>query len=430
MNYQEAIDFLFAQLPMYQRTGPSAYKANLDNSLVLDKHFNSPHRNFPTIHVGGTNGKGSISHMLASVFQANELKTGLYTSPHLISFRERIKINGKQIPEEYVKNFVNQNQKIIQKLKPSFFELTVAMAFKYFSDENVDIAIIEVGLGGRLDSTNIIQPVLSIISNISLDHTNLLGNTIEAIAIEKAGIIKRNTPIIIGEYQNEITHIFNETSKVHNAPLMYADQTFSIPKLYRNKTNAINGNIYKNEDIYIEDFSCDLLGEYQRKNIVTSVAALEYLKNEFSISMSSIKSGLSVVSQSTQLLGRWQTISISPLTICDTAHNIAGLSEVIQQIEQSNFNQLHMIIGFVNDKEVSQMLAILPKNAHYYFTEAKIPRALNRDSLYELASKYDLIGEVCMDVQLALKTARKNSTKNDFIFIGGSTFIVAELFEK
>jgi dihydrofolate synthase/folylpolyglutamate synthase len=425
MTYREAIDYLYKQLPMYQRIGAAAYKNNLDNTLALDKIFDHPHKRFRAIHVAGTNGKGSVSHMLASVLQSAGYKVGLYTSPHLKDFRERIKINGELIREEAVCNFIERFEILNAnaEIKPSFFELTVLMAFNYFANENIDIAVVEVGLGGRLDSTNIISPVLSVITNISLDHTNLLGNSLEAIAREKAGIIKSDTPVVIGEYQSETAPVFSKIAEILNAPIIFADNEFLA---LASKNGAIT--ITNECGIVFNNLQPDLTGSYQQKNILTTaVSILELRKAGITISDQDVFDGIKLAAQQTGLMGRWQTLQTNPLVICDTAHNEAGINWVTKQIEQQTFEKLHIVFGTVNDKAIDNILALLPKKAKYYFTQAGIDRALDAKILQQKANKKGLFGEAYNTVNEAYAEAMKTATINDFIFIGGSTFVVAEV---
>lgn len=408
MNYQKTLDYFFERLPMFQRIGATAYKANLDNTIAICKLLNNPENKFKSIHIAGTNGKGSTSHMLASVLQSSGLKVGLYTSPHLKDFRERIKINGKMIPQQNVIDFVNKyiQQLAEEQIQPSFFEMTVGLAFDYFANEKVDIAVIEVGLGGRLDSTNVITPEISVITNISYDHTALLGNTIEKIAIEKAGIIKINIPVVIGETQTETKSIFIQIAKEKNAPIIFADKSSFE---------------YKN-------IETDLLGMYQQKNIKTVLASIDVLKKKgFQISDKAICDGLKNVVKQTGLLGRWQILSQNPLCIADTGHNEAGIKEVVHQISQIPHQQLHFVIGMVNDKDISEILRLLPENAIYYFCKAKIPRALDAEDLKNQALVFGLKGNIYSSVAEAFSSAKQNADEKDLIFIGGSTFVVAEV---
>jgi len=428
MTYEEATQFLFEQLPMYQRQGKAAYKADIKTTILLDEYFDHPHKNYRTIHIAGTNGKGSVSHMLAAILQEAGYRTGLYTSPHLKDFRERIKINGKPIPEHDVITFVTNHRKIIDKLHPSFFEMTAAMAFEYFKNEEVDVAVIEVGMGGRLDSTNIISPDLSIITNISLDHTQFLGSTKPLIAKEKAGIIKSGTPVIIGETEDETIDVFRDIAGEKNAPLTQADKIYSIPFSTFSQDNKQIMQVYSGNKIAFKDLKVSLPGWYQKKNTVTALTAVKALKNAgYKIEDQHIYSGLENVHESTGLLGRWQIIGHNPRIICDTGHNEAGIKEIVYQLKNTPYKHLHIIWGMVNDKDTDAILPILPKDATYYFTRASIPRSLNETTLMKEAKKYGLTGKTYPNVKVALDSAKKISDPNDLIFIGGSTFIVAEI---
>ncbi|RKE03883.1 bifunctional folylpolyglutamate synthase/dihydrofolate synthase [Marinifilum flexuosum] len=427
MTYQETLDYMFTQLPMYQRTGKAAYKANLDNTLALDAYFNHPHKNFKTVHVAGTNGKGSVSHSIASVLQKSGLKVGLYTSPHLRDFRERIKINGKMISESAVVDFIANHKAKFEELKPSFFEMTVALAFEYFALEEVDIAVVEVGLGGRLDSTNIISPLVSVITNISKDHTNLLGNDICDIAKEKAGIIKPGVPVVIGERQEFIEDVFKGIAHERESNILFAEDIYEFrdSKITAGKQELNFFSVNQEEEVLIE---CDLLGKYQQKNIRTAICALEELKNQgLYISEEHIHSGLSQIVKETGLLGRWQILQENPKVICDTGHNVAGIKEIIEQIGMTDYRKLNVVFGMVDDKNTDEVLSLMPKEAHYYFTRASIPRALNEIKLQELANAYDLRGKTYSTVVEALNDAKSDSEKEDLIFVGGSTFVVAEV---
>jgi dihydrofolate synthase/folylpolyglutamate synthase len=404
MNYTNTLYWMFSQLPMFQRQGKSAFKKDLTNSIALSKHLNFPETKFKTIHVAGTNGKGSTSHMLASILQEAGYKVGLYTSPHLKDFRERIKINGEVIRKIDVINFIKKNQLFFEEHKLSFFEMTVGLAFEYFAKQKVDIAIIEVGLGGRLDSTNIILPEVSVITNIGLDHTQFLGETLPEIAFEKAGIIKTQTPVVIGEYQEEIIHVFEEKAKQNKAKLYLASK-----------------NITKT-------FQSDLKGNYQQNNIKTVVQTISVLENNgFKISKENLRVGLQNVVKNTGLLGRWQLINTMPKAICDTGHNKEGLLYVLKQLKEEQFDKLHFIFGVVNDKDLSTILHLFPKEAIYYFCKPNIPRGLSEKELQNQCFKYGLEGASYKSVEKAYKTALKNASKNDLIFIGGSTFVVAEI---
>lgn len=427
MNYQETINYLFNQLPMFQRTGKAAYKANLDTTLALDAYFEHPHRNFKCIHVAGTNGKGSVSHTLASVLQSAGYKVGLYTSPHLRDFRERVKINGDMISENVVVDFVASHKKKFEELSPSFFEMTVALAFDYFAKEKVDVAIIEVGLGGRLDSTNIIDPFLTVITNISLDHTSLLGYSIPVIAGEKAGIIKNNIPVVIGEKHPESQNVFLDRAKFHSAPILFAEDKFDL--LETELKEDFRHLVFKDmESENVLSLESDLLGIYQVKNIRTSLVALNQLnKKGFNLSDDIIKDGISKIVAQTSLLGRWQCLGSHPKIICDTGHNVAGISEILRQINSLQFDNLHIVIGMVDDKDIDEVLSLLPRNASYYFTKASIPRALNEEILKEKADKFELKGNTFKSVSEAQAAAKNKANKDDLIFIGGSTFVVAEV---
>ena len=403
MNYQDTVDWMFKQLPMYQNQGESAYKANLDNIVILDEYLDFPHRNFKSIHVAGTNGKGSTSHMLASVFQEAGYKVGLYTSPHLKDFRERIKINGEVISECEVVDFVEVNRNFFEENNLSFFEMTVGMAFDYFSNQKVDIAIIEVGLGGRLDSTNIITPELSIITNISLDHTKFLGTTLESIAKEKSGIIKSNIPVVIGQADYELRLVFNEVAKKNNAEIIFA------------------------EDFRFENLESDLLGDYQVFNMKTVQAAFKILQESWNLKPVHLKKGLLKTVTNTSLLGRWQKLSENPLVLCDTAHNEEGLKIVISQLKKLEYATLHIILGVVNDKDLNKLLPIFPKDAKYYFSKPNVPRGLNETELKNRAKHFQLLGNSYASVSEALSASKLGAKKNDLIFIGGSTFTVAEI---
>ena len=401
MNYKQTLDYLFAKLPMYQRQGAAAYKADIGNIVNACKQLNNPHQRFKSIHIAGTNGKGSVAHILASILQEVGYKTALYTSPHLKDFRERIKINGEMIAEQGVIDFVSENKHLFEKLEMSFFEMTVALAFDYFAKEKVDIAIIECGLGGRLDSTNIIYPELSIITNIGIDHTNLLGNSLEKIAKEKAGIIKRNTPIIIGRKQEKTKQIFINIASDKKA------------KIYFTKTE--------------KNYSSDLKGIYQKENIATAIMTVKQLsKLGWNIGEKNIKNGLQKVMENTQLLGRWQILNDKPKVICDVGHNEDGIKQIVKQIKKIPYQNLHFVFGMVKDKNLSNILKLLPKKAKYYFCEAQIPRALEVSLLETEAITFGLNGNSFSSVAKALAQAKKNANEDDLIFIGGSAFIVAE----
>lgn len=428
MNYQQTLDYLFSQLPMFQRIGSAAYKADLNNTIVICKLLGNPENKFKSIHVAGTNGKGSTSHMLASILQASGLKVGLYTSPHLKDFRERIKINGKMIPEKSVVDFVELHKKIFEEIQPSFFEMTVGLAFDYFAKEKVDIAVIEVGLGGRLDSTNVITPLVSVITNISYDHVNLLGNTLEKIAIEKGGIIKPETPLVIGERQKEIEHVFIEKAKKNKSELFFANEEFKVIPEFSKKGNYQVFKVEDRDGILFDHLECELLGSYQKKNIATVLCTLhEINKVGFAITKEDILKGLRNVVKYTGLLGRWQILSENPLVVADTGHNEAGIKEVLSQIKLTPHKKLHFVLGMVSDKDITKILFMLPKNAKYYFCKADIPRALPAFELSLEAKKAGLKGEIYACVQDAFIAAKENASDDDMVFIGGSTFTVAEV---
>lgn len=425
MNYQETLNYLYAQLPMFHRIGAAALKNNLDNTIALDNYFEHPHKSYKTIHVGGTNGKGSVSHLLASMFQQAGFKTGLYTSPHLKDFRERIRINGEMIPEEAVTVFIEDFLRLNKtpKIEPSFFELTMSMAFDYFRKEKVDIAIVEVGLGGRLDSTNIITPEISVITNISFDHVNILGDTLEKIAAEKAGIIKENIPVVIGETQSETEQVFINTAKSKNSEIRFADQEYLVENL-----NNGHFKVFSAKNKTTKEIELDLKGCYQQKNLATVLLTVDVLNEKgFNLSEEIVNEALKSAAKNTGLLGRWQQIGENPRIICDTGHNEGGITLVTQQLRNEKYEHLHIVFGMVNDKEIDKVLALLPKSATYYFTRASIERALDENELMLKASKYNLVGKSYSSTQKALEAAKENASTNDLIFVGGSTFIVAEV---
>jgi dihydrofolate synthase/folylpolyglutamate synthase len=430
MEYKEVLEYLYEHLPYYQRKGPAAYKGSLDNTLALDMLFGHPHRKFPSVHVAGTNGKGSVSHMMAAILQEAGYKTGLYTSPHLKDFRERIRDNGEMISKYYVTDFVMRFLEMNKSngLEPSFFELTVLMAFDFFASQNVDIAVIEVGLGGRLDSTNIINPLLSVITNISLDHTALLGDSLGRIALEKAGIIKPFTPVVIGETHPQTTMIFEGKANENHSDIQFADQILRADYSMVSLDQKQLFNVKNSEGVLFENLRLDLLGKYQSKNVCTLLCAIqELIKKGWNISEANIRSGLENVCGLTGLSGRWQTIGANPLIICDTAHNEAGIREVVSQLRQLPFKKLHFIIGMVSDKDIAGVLALLPKEAVYYFTKASIPRALAEHQLMQMAAFFGLNGASFEDVPTALQEAKMYADADDLIFVGGSTFVVADI---
>jgi len=430
LNYKDAIDFLYDSLPMYQRVGKAAYKSNLDTTLALDEYFGHPHRTFKSIHIAGTNGKGSVAHMLSAILQSAGYKIGLYTSPHLTDFRERIRIDGKLIQEEKVTEFVNRHKEILECLSPSFFEMTVALAFDTFSREQVDYAVVETGMGGRLDSTNIIRPMVSVITNIGFDHSRFLGDTIYKIAGEKAGIIKSGIPVVIGETQEEARLVFSRTANEKGCSITYADKEIQVAY----STQSLQGrqiiHISRNEGHKQESFETDLKGFYQQKNVVTVLAVIELLAGTgLNIQEKHLRQGLAHTCDMTGLRGRWEIIGYNPLTICDTGHNREGIREVVNQIRQTPWKKLHFVLGLVDDKDPSKVLGQLPAEARYYFTQAKIPRSMDREKLAAEGLRFGLYGQVCPNPLKALKIARSNASPEDLVFIGGSTFVVAEVLE-
>ena len=422
MNYESTLEYLYNQLPTYQHIGSSAYKPGLDNTNQLLQVLDNPHTKFKTIHVAGTNGKGSVSHFLASIFQSQGYKTGLYTSPHLVDFGERIRVNGKMIDRDYVVDFVDQNIDTFQTIQPSFFEATMSMAFNYFADNQVDIAIIEVGLGGRLDSTNVISPLISVITNISFDHMNLLGNTLAQIAFEKAGIIKKYTPVVIGELQDETISVFREKALEMESPLFVTNDEFIFKKYNDSKVEVVDKKSHS--------FILGLTGTYQLKNLATVLKTIEIINQSvsipFEISKKAIADGLKNVVENTGLRGRWEILSNQPLTIADTGHNVAGIEFVVTQLAKTTHQKLHFIIGMVNDKDLTHVLELLPTQAVYYFTQANIARALPATELQRLAENYNLSGNSFLTVEEAVKSAQSNANEDDVIFIGGSNFVVGE----
>jgi dihydrofolate synthase/folylpolyglutamate synthase len=431
MNYQETLDYLYAQLPMFTRVGSSAYKADLTNTLDLCELVDNPQNKFKGIHVGGTNGKGSTSHMLAAVLQTAGYKTGLYTSPHLRDFRERIRINGEMMPQQDIVDFVAIHQANFETIEPSFFEMTVALAFDHFAKNNVDIAIIEVGLGGRLDSTNIITPLVSVITNIGWDHMNLLGDTLPLIAGEKAGIIKPNIPVIIGEYQKIVAPVFEQKAEQQHAPLTFASERWDIEvkeKSEKYLTLTATPKPTTGNRQLITDLQLDLTGSYQLKNVKTVLTAVAELRKQgFNITDTDVQTALKNVQGITGLQGRWQTLSTNPLTICDTGHNPEGIQEVLKNIASVKHNHLHFVIGVVNDKDISKILKMLPQDATYYFCRPDIPRGLDAVSLQSQAVEAGLKGEVYPAVKDALSAAQSAAKEGDLVFVGGSTFVVAEV---
>jgi len=426
-TYKHTLHWLFNQLPMYQRVGRSAYKADLVTTEQLDAYFGHPHKQFRTIHVAGTNGKGSVAHMLASVLQAAGYKVGLYTSPHLRDFRERIKIDGKPVDEQQVVNFVHTHKAIFEDLHPSFFEMTVAMAFQLFKEARVEVAVVEVGMGGRLDSTNIIRPDLSIITNISLDHTQFLGTDKRAIAGEKAGIMKPGVPVVIGTDDPELREVFVQKAQEVGAPVYFAHDCLQVlPKMGEAGLQHFVVEQHEASQTIPHQVSLDLLGSYQRENLRTALAALTLL-DEYALTQQHVTQGLMTVVPSTGLLGRYQWLSRNPGILCDTGHNEAGLKEVLEQLQKERFDALHIVLGVVNDKSIETILPMFPNHATYYFTQANIPRALSAQELEAKAKRIGLEGSSYASVAEALTVAKSKAKSSDLIFIGGSTFVVAEI---
>lgn len=403
-DYNEYTSYLFKQVPMFQNVGSSAYKEGLENTMLLDEHFGHPHKSFRTIHIAGTNGKGSCSHAIASVLQESCYRVGLYTSPHLVDFRERIRVNGKMIPEDYVMDFVDNEREFFEPLCPTFFELTTAMAFKYFAEEKVDVAVVEVGLGGRLDCTNIITPDLSIITNISFDHTQLLGDTLAQIAGEKAGIIKPGVPVVIGETTDETRPVFLATAETQGAPIFFAEQ-------------------FKPAHHY--DF--ELKGSYQVKNLQTILCAISHLKETYTISDDAVRDGLLRVTENTGLRGRWQTLQTHPRVICDTGHNVGGISYVASQLKEQQCDTLRIVFGMVGDKDVNSVLQLMPRDATYYFCQASVRRSMPSNDLADLAQRHGLHGSTFDTVAAAYISALESTNPDDLVFVGGSSYVVADL---
>ena len=423
MTYQETLTYLFNSAPLFQHVGKDAYKEGLDNTLALDEHFGRPHTKFKTIHVAGTNGKGSCSHTLAAILQAAGYKVGLYTSPHLIDFRERIRVNGEPVSEDFVVDFVEKHKAFAEPLHPSFFELATAMAFHYFERQKVDVAVVEVGLGGRLDCTNIIHPDLCVITNISFDHVQFLGNTLDKIAMEKAGIIKKGVPAVIGETTPETKPVFYNKGKIAGAPVIFAEEEHLLSGYQR---NADGTYLYDTADY--KGLKGELSGLCQEKNTNTILSAIRQLKKSgYAITEEDVRKGFAEVCERTGLMGRWQKIGEHPLCICDTGHNIGGMGYIVDQLKQQTYKHLHIVIGMVNDKDINGVLTLLPKDARYYFTQASVKRALEAEKVESIAAEHQLKGEAYTDVATAYDAALANAGKDDMIYIGGSSFVVADL---
>ncbi|MDR1652749.1 MAG: bifunctional folylpolyglutamate synthase/dihydrofolate synthase [Prevotellaceae bacterium] len=429
MHYAETLEYLYLQTPAFHQVGGVAYKPGLENTAGLMTALGNPHTKFKSIHIAGTNGKGSVSHYLSACLQSADYKTGLYTSPHLVDFGERIKIDGQMIDEQYVIDFVEKNKEIIEQIKPSFFEITMAMAFCYFADNKVDIAVVEVGLGGRLDSTNIITPILSIITNVALEHTEWLGNTLPQIAEEKAGIIKKNVPVVIGEACAQTRPVFTEKAETENAQIFFAEDRYSVEQngYLPNGKMTVQVNALKYGDFNYQCFS-GLTGIYQLKNIATVLTAIDILNNltDFNIYVHNMYEGLPNVVELSGLQGRWQTVQQKPKIIVDVAHNAAGFAYVVQQLKNEQFNNLKIILGMMADKDIAAVLELLPQNATYYFTQAKTQRAIDAEKLRELSENYGLKGQAFAQIEDALQAAKNEATENDLIYIGGSNLVVGE----
>ena len=423
MNYQETLTYLYNSAPLFQHVGKGAYKEGLDNTLALDAHFNHPHRRFKTIHMGGTNGKGSCSHTLAAVLQAAGYKVGLYTSPHLVDFRERIRVNGIPVSEEFVVNFVEEHRAFFEPLHPSFFELATAMAFHYFETQKVDVALVEVGLGGRLDCTNIICPDLCVITNISFDHVQFLGDTLAKIASEKAGIIKKDVPVVIGETTPETRPVFQAQADAMGAPIVFAEDEQRM----RGFSRTAEG-FYCYDAVNYPQLVGQLGGNCQQKNTNTILSAVaQLIQAGYVIGELHVREGFAHVCEKTGLMGRWQRLESHPALVCDTGHNVGGIQYIVQQLKAQQFKTLRIVMGMVNDKDISGVLAMLPKEATYYFTRASVQRALPAEKVQELAENFGLKGETYPDVASAVEAAKADADVEDFIFVGGSSFIVADL---
>jgi dihydrofolate synthase/folylpolyglutamate synthase len=430
--YKKTVQYLYDALPVFHRTGKAAYKANMDNSILLDSHFGYPHKKYKTIHVAGTNGKGSVSSMIASVLYAAGYKTGLYTSPHLFDFRERIKVNGTEIPEQKVVDFVEENKSLIEDMRPSFFEITSSMAFRFFADEEVDVAVIETGLGGRLDSTNIITPEISVITNIGFDHTEFLGDSLDRIAFEKAGIIKPGVPVVVGEKHEQTTDVFVAKARESGSPLFFAEECLKIvaSENIAGKQQftfaSINGDLFPDNEFTA---SIDLEGNYQSKNVVTAMTAIAVLQKQRSLHIcdDAEQKGLANVAANTGFKGRWQILKHNPKIICDTGHNAHGLKYTMKQLKEQDYERLFFVLGVVADKDLDSIIPLLPADAYYFYTQASIPRAMNAKTLAQKCTAAGLNGEIVVNVNDALKKAIAKASTNDLIFIGGSTYVVGIL---
>lgn len=431
MTYQQTVQYLFNRFPLFQNIGAGAYKEGTENIATFCKQLDNPQHNYFTIHVAGTNGKGSVAHILASILQQSGYRVGLFTSPHLTDFRERIKVDGVKISERYVVRFVEEHREEMESLGLSFFEATTAMAFQYFADSDVEVAVIETGLGGRLDATNIIKPILSIITNIGLEHTRYLGDTLEKIAGEKAGIIKRGIPVIVGESHPETDEVFREVAKRNHSKLLFADQTWEVVES-RFDDNKSSFDLHRPCDGRTQTLELDLAGHYQRKNILTVRTAVTLLRHDtpLNISTRALLSGCRTVCETTGLRGRWQVVLTEPMVVCDTGHNAHGIKEVTAQVAKCHYRKLFVIFGLANDKDLGEILPLLPQNAYYIFTRASVERAMPAEELATAAAKYGLLGEVQPTVEAAYNAAREAAGAEDMILVGGSTFVVSDFLNK
>lgn len=429
MNYNQTLEFLFTAMPSFQRVGAEAYKPGLERIVSFCQHLGNPQRNYYTIHVAGTNGKGSVSHMLASILQQAGYRTGLFTSPHLADFRERIRVDGEMMPKQKVVNFVDKHQAKMKELDLSFFEMTAAMAFDYFDQSDVEVAIIETGLGGRLDATNLITPLLSVVTNISMEHTEFLGDTLAKIAAEKAGIIKKSVPVVIGEASEEYNHVFEQRAAELNSRVIYAEKEWVLNSVEHFDDDNQHFSMERMRDNRNYELDIDLLGDYQRHNIITACAAADYLAEQtpLTISRRAFREGLALTAETTGLAGRWQVLSREPYTVCDTGHNTAGMRYVAEQLEALECDKLYCVIGFAKEKALEDIMQLLPRKAHYIFTRASIERARNVEDIAAVAERLGLDFECASNVTEAVSRAKHLATQNDAIFIGGSNFVVAEL---
>lgn len=426
MTYEESLDYLFSKLPMFQRIGPPAFKKSLNRTVALMEQLGNPHQRFKSIHIAGTNGKGSVAHMLAAILQAAGYKVGLHTSPHYRDFRERIKLNGQMVSKSYVQDFVNQHQGLMEQLQPSFFELSVGMAFCYFAEQQVNVAVVETGLGGRLDSTNVLTPLLSIITNISYDHQQFLGDTLPEIAGEKAGIIKPGVPVVIGETQPETREVFIKKAEAIGSEICFADQVFEVERISVDGEGQTFSVSWTNTGSW-PTIRLSVSGSYQQQNLVTVLGSLEYIRTHFEVQVEQMLTGLAHIQELTGIQGRWQVLGQEPLVIAESAHNLAGVKVAMEQLAQLSFSNLHMVWGMVSDKDPVPVLELLPRSAQYYFVRPDIPRGLDAQQLREIGKGVGMMGKAYNSVQQGLEVARKKAASNDLIYVGGSIFVVAEV---